>query len=150
VSSIGLDFHGIVLPVVGSDHLVLVVEEPLLNSLSLSVSLQIDLACSNSFSNSVHWKSRDYVEWPVDVETEFFIESFTCNFLCLVKIDNLPSLVGTIMSVPNDNLLTFNIFALEDIKAFLVLPVDEVFIRVGEDLPPSRVGAPDLHVLVSS
>jgi hypothetical protein len=37
-----------------------------------------------------------------------------------------------------------------DIKALLVVPVDEMFILVGEDLPPSRVGAPDLHVVGST
>jgi hypothetical protein len=30
------------------------------------------------------------------------------------------------------------------------LPIDEVLVSIGEDLPPSRVGAPDLHVLSPS
>jgi hypothetical protein len=38
---------------------------------------------------------------------------------------------------PDDNLLTFNIFSLIDIKCLLVLDVDEVLSSVSENLPPT-------------
>jgi hypothetical protein len=81
------------------------------------------------------------------METEVFIQSLGWFLLGLIKIDNLPSLVSSVVSVPGNDLSSFLVFSSMDIKAFLVLPVDEVFISIGEDLPPSRVGAPDLHVV---
>jgi hypothetical protein len=81
------------------------------------------------------------------VESKFFTESFLWNWFCFVKIDYLPSLVGTVVSVPCDDCSSFLILASSNIEAFLVLPVDEMFISIGEDLPPSRVSAPDLHVV---
>jgi hypothetical protein len=63
---------------------------------------------------------------------------------------DFPSLVGVIGSAINLNSLSFNIFAASNIKAFLVLNVAEVLIRVDEDLEPLRVGAPDLHVVGST
>jgi hypothetical protein len=42
--------------------------------------------------------------------------------------------------------LTFFIFAAYYIKAFLVFNVAEMIVSIFEDLEPSRVGAPDLHV----
>jgi hypothetical protein len=81
------------------------------------------------------------------VESELLVESFLRYWLSLVYIENLPSLVGTVVSVPCDDLSSFLILSGVNIKAFLVLPVDKVLILIGEDLPPSRVGAPDLHVV---
>jgi hypothetical protein len=46
--------------------------------------------------------------------------------------------------------LTFFIFAAYYIKAFLVFNVAEMIVSIFEDLEPSRVGAPDLHVVGSS
>jgi hypothetical protein len=37
-----------------------------------------------------------------------------------------------------------------NIESFLVLDVDEVLSFISEDLPPSRAGAPDLHMVGSS
>jgi hypothetical protein len=51
------------------------------------------------------------------------------------------------MSVPDNNFLSFSILSLEDIEYLLVLDVDEVLSSVFEDLEPSRVGAPDLHLV---
>jgi len=50
------------------------------------------------------------------------------------------------MSGMDDNCLTFSVFVSRDIKGFLVLPIDEVFLLIGKDLEPLRVSAPDLHV----
>ena len=68
----------------------------------------------------------------------------------MVKIENLPSLVVSIVSAPGNDLSAFFILSTMDIKAFVVLPVDEVLVLIGEDLPPSRVSAPDLHVVSPS
>jgi hypothetical protein len=54
-----------------------------------------------------------------------------------VLIDNSPSLVPSIVSLPDDNFLSFIILVLEDIDCLLVLDIDEVFSSVLEDLPPS-------------
>jgi hypothetical protein len=43
--------------------------------------------------------------------------------------------------------LTFFVLASFDIKDSLILPVDELAILIFENLEPSRVGRPDLHVL---
>jgi hypothetical protein len=50
------------------------------------------------------------------------------------------------MSLPDDNLLSFKILVLIDIKCLLGSDVNEVFSLIPEDLPPIRVGAGDLHV----
>jgi hypothetical protein len=65
-------------------------------------------------------------------------------------VDDLPSLVGVVCSTEDLNLLTFNIFASSNIKTFFVLNVAEVLIRISENLEPSRVGAPNLHVVGST
>jgi hypothetical protein len=71
------------------------------------------------------------------MESELFVETFLWNWFGFIKIDDLPSLIGTIVSIPCDNFSSFLIFSSMNIKAFLVLPVDEVFISISEDLPPS-------------
>jgi hypothetical protein len=71
------------------------------------------------------------------METEFFTESTGWYLLCLVKIDDLPSLVGTVVSLPGDYFSSFYIFSCVDIKCSTVFLVEEVFILVDEDLPPS-------------
>jgi hypothetical protein len=80
------------------------------------------------------------------MHTEFRIEALSWNLLSLVKIDDIPSLVGTVMFVVNDNSLSFLILSTSDIKSLSSLPIDEVFIFILEELPPFGVGAVDLHV----
>jgi hypothetical protein len=80
------------------------------------------------------------------MESEIFIESFLWYWLGLVFIDDSPSLVSTVVSLPVDDCLSFYIFTSFNVKTSLVLPVDEVLIGIGEYLPPSRASAPDLHV----
>ena len=63
-----------------------------------------------------------------------------------VNIDNSPSLVYSVMSVPHDNLLAFSILSLIDIKNLSVSDIVEVASSVLEDLPPSRLGAIDSHL----
>jgi hypothetical protein len=99
------------------------------------------------FSNSVEWKFGDNVEWFIDHETEFLIESLGLNFVCLVNIKNLPLLICSIVVSVNTNLGSFFVFASNDFKDLIVAPVDKLVVLKLEDLPPSRVSAPDLHVI---
>jgi hypothetical protein len=63
-------------------------------------------------------------------------------------IDNLPFLVVSVVLVPNNDLSSFFILTTMNIKASVaLLNVAEVFSIVGEDLPPFRVSAPNLHVI---
>jgi hypothetical protein len=71
------------------------------------------------------------------VESEFLVQSLSLHLGVFVLIDNSPSLIGSIVSLPDDNLLSFSILSLEDIDCLLVLDIDEVFSSVLEDLPPS-------------
>ena len=84
------------------------------------------------------------------MESKLLVETLGSSLLSLVNIDNLPSLVSTVVSLVNNDWLTFSIFSTTDVEAFSVLPVDNMFILVFEDLPPLRVGAPDLHVVGST
>jgi hypothetical protein len=81
------------------------------------------------------------------VESEVRVEALGWNLLGLVNIDNSPSLIDMVVSLPDNNFLSFKILSLEDIKCLLVLDVDEVISSVPEDLPPVRVSAPDSHFL---
>ena len=71
------------------------------------------------------------------MESEFLVESLLLWSLISVKIHDLPSLVGSTVFLPDDNSLSFFILSLIDIKYLLVLPVDEEFTFISEDLPPS-------------
>jgi hypothetical protein len=80
------------------------------------------------------------------MHTEVFVQSFSLFLLGLIKIDNVPFLIGFTMFAPNNNSLSFSISATCNIKNLVVLNVDEHVAFILEDLPPSRVSAPDLHV----
>ena len=79
------------------------------------------------------------------MEAKFFVESLGLDWLSFVKIDDIPSLVCTIVSVMYLDICHFFIYITLDGKAFLVLPVDEVLISIIEDLPPFRASSPDVH-----
>jgi len=87
------------------------IEVPLLGSDILSPSLQPNIVGSVAFSDSLHWHSRSDVEWSVDVEAEFLVESLCSDFVSLIDVDNLPSLVFStsllVVSVGNSDSLTF-------------------------------------------
>jgi hypothetical protein len=84
------------------------------------------------------------------VHSVVFMKSFSLVFLSFVKIHNLPFLVVTVVLVPDNNLSSFFVLSSVNIECFTILPVDEVFTFILEDLEPSWVGAPDLHVVGSS
>jgi hypothetical protein len=72
-----LDFQGIALPwsIVVSNSLGLLIEPPLLLCNIVSPSLEPHVSVTVHLSNSVEWELGDKIEWSVDVESEFFIES---------------------------------------------------------------------------
>jgi hypothetical protein len=85
------------------------------------------------------------------VESKLLIQSLGLGLCLLVKIEDLPSLVSSVVSVIYLNLLSLVIFTLEDIKASIgFLDVAEMLSLVDKDLEPSRVGAPNLHVVGSA
>jgi hypothetical protein len=134
-----LDVHGYVFPVLRLDGLADIVEEECLCNSSSDISLEPEVVVASGFDNSLHWESGSNVEWSVDMETEILIKSFSSNLLCFVNIDDRPSLVSTVVSLPGDNFLSFSILSTRDIKCLLVLDVDEVATSVPPDLPPVRV-----------
>jgi hypothetical protein len=82
------------------------------------------------------------------METEVFIKSLILLFLSLVEIDNLPLLILAIVFLPDDNWSAFFISTTIYIKASVgILEVAEVVSLILENLPPSRVSAPDLEVV---
>jgi hypothetical protein len=84
------------------------------------------------------------------METKVLVESLGLWSLGFIEIDNIPLLSGRSVVTPYSNSLSFLIFASSDIKGFAVLPIDELVILILENLEPSRVSAPDLHVISSS
>jgi hypothetical protein len=128
------------------------VEIPLLTHGILSPSSKIDIISSYTFSNSLHRKSRSDVEWSVDVESPVFVKPLSWFFLSLVNIDNFPSLLWLFTSIDDQDRLTFSILTILNIKTFTTSTVDvaEVVSLVFEQLEPSRIRAPDLHLISSS
>jgi len=72
------------------------------------------------------------------VESELFVQTLSLSLCLLVKIEDLPSLVGTVVSVVNLDCLSFNVFVSINVKASLVLlDVAEMLLLVYKDLPPA-------------
>jgi hypothetical protein len=84
------------------------------------------------------------------VETEFLIQSLSLSLTLLVKIQDIPGLTGTSVVRFNSNSLSFFILLIFNIKNFTVLPIDELVVLELENLEPSRVGRPDLHIFGST
>ena len=151
MSSVSVDFHDVVLPVVVEDELGSLIESPLsMYSMCWSPSSQVDPMVSVHGYDSLHWHSRSDIEWSVDMEAELLVESLGIKLFSLLSVDNLPSLVLSVMAVPDNNWLSFSIFSSFNIKDLLVLDVDELFASIQEDLPPLRVGSLDFHLLTTS
>jgi hypothetical protein len=132
------------------DSLGYLIKGPLLSSSIVNSVSDHEVSSSNNFNYSLHWHFRHNVEWSIDIETKVATQSTALGLTLSIKILNCPSLVWTIVSVPNYNLLTFSIFSTPNIKDFLVMDILEVFTHVSEELPPAGVGVPYLHVSCSS
>jgi hypothetical protein len=94
-----------------------------------------------ALSNSLHWHSRSDIEWSIDVESEFLVETLGSNLVSLIKIDDLPSLIGIVVLVVvllfNTNSLTFLILSISDFDNSVVSWIDESLSLVLEYLEPS-------------
>jgi hypothetical protein len=81
------------------------------------------------------------------MEAPVLVESFRLWTLSFVKVNDSPSLGSCSIVTPYLYWVSFFILSSSDIEDFAVVPVDELVVLILEDLPPSRVGAPDLHVI---
>jgi hypothetical protein len=131
-----LNVKAVVLPLVVSDGLCDLIEPELLSFSIVSPSLEPHVSITMHLSNSIEWKFRDKIEWSIDVETEFFIQSLSLNLSGLVKIKYIPSLSSTSVVIFNSNSLTFFILFISNTKNFAVRPVDELASFVFEYLEP--------------
>jgi hypothetical protein len=84
------------------------------------------------------------------MESKVFVKTLLLWSLILIEIQDVPLLSFASVVTPDLNGLAFFVLASSDVKDFAALPVDELVVLILEDLPPSRVGAPDLHVVGSS
>jgi hypothetical protein len=120
----------------------------------LSPSLEPDVVGTVALSNSLHRHSGSDIEWPVDMKTELLVEALGSDCLSFVYINDLPSLVGiifliSISGVHNES-LTFVILRVKNFDYLIVRWVHKLLTLELENLEPSRVSAPDLHVSCSS
>jgi hypothetical protein len=70
------------------------------------------------------------------MEAEFFVESLGLKLFSSISVDNLPSLVLSVVALMGNDWLSFSVFTSFNIKYLVVLDVDELFTSVLEDLPP--------------
>jgi hypothetical protein len=138
------------LPVVVLDGLWNLIEEPLLLSHIVSPSLEPDIVGTVALCNSLEWKSWSDVEWSVDMESEVFVEAFLSIFISFIYIQYIPSLGFASVIRKDLDWVSFHIFTTSDIESLTSLPIDELVVLIFENLPPSWVGAPDLHIVGSS
>ena len=132
-----MDFHDVVLPVIVEDELGSFIESPLgMYFMIWSPSSQVDPVVSVHSDDSLHWHSRSDVEWSVDMEAEFFVHSLGFKLFSILNIDDLPFLVLSVMTVPDDYWLSFSVFTTCNIKNLLVLDVNKLVSSILEDLPP--------------
>jgi hypothetical protein len=149
-TTVWLDIKWMWLPVVVLNGLWNSIKIPLLSSNILSPSLQPNIVGTMAFKNSLECKSWSNIEWSVDMEAPFFAHSLGLFSFSFVNIDDLPLLVFASVVAPNSYSLAFNVFSTSNIKDLVVSWVDKLSSFVSEQLEPSRVGAPDLHVVGST
>jgi hypothetical protein len=75
------------------------------------------------------------------VETEFLVETLGSNLVSLVKIDDLPSLVGivtlVVISTIDNNSLAFFVLSISDFKDLVIGWINKVLSLELEYLEPS-------------
>lgn len=81
------------------------------------------------------------------MEAKVFVYSLRSNSSSFIKIDNLPLLIFASVVTPDAYSLHFLVFVSFNFKNLAALPVCELAVLILEDLEPSRVGTPDLHVV---
>jgi cyanate permease len=78
MSTIGVNFHNVVLPVLIENELGSLIESPLgMYSMSWSPSSMVDPLVTVHGHDSLHRHFRSDVEWSVDMEAEFFVHSLS-------------------------------------------------------------------------
>jgi len=116
MSTVRVSLDSMSLPLFISDSLGLLIEPEKLILSVLNPSVEVDPSGSVASHDSLHWHVRSEVEWSVDVETEFFIESLSLILGSFIKIDNIPSLVDLTIVLADNNLSGFLILGLVDIE----------------------------------
>jgi len=71
------------------------------------------------------------------VKAKFFVKSLGLILVSLVYIKYLPLLMLSFVVSPNTDGVTFFILGSFNIKNLVVLPVNELFVLIFENLPPS-------------
>ena len=85
------------------------------------------------------------MEWSVDEETEIWVQSSSWLWFGNITIKDLPLLVESIVSAPDDNISVFLINCSVNIE-YLTFLIDNVISTQSEELEPSRISAPDLEI----
>jgi len=67
-----------------------------------------------------------------------------------VGVDEFPFLVCSVVLVPDNDCLSFNILVSSYVKNLAGLDIDEVVTLVSKELPPLAVGLPDLDISLGS
>ena len=132
------------------DSLGNLIEDELLASSAVMSGSDNKVSSSNNFNDSIHPHLGDDIEWSIDEEAEVGIHSLDLISALGVKIKNSPSLVDLVVSGVDSNISSFLIDSANDFKYLVVLDIDEVSSAISEELEPSRVGVPHLHVVCSS
>jgi len=126
------------------------IEPPDLGVSSVS-GLDDNVSAVNDIKVSATWQLRDDVEWSFDIESESLVD-FSLDWFSLpfINIHDVPLLVDTLMSVPDNDVSVFSINTTVDIE-YLSVFVDNVSTVQSEHLPPSSIdSASDSEVAASS
>jgi hypothetical protein len=73
----------------------------------LDPSVKVDPSSTVASHDSLHWHHWSEVEWSIDMETEFFIESFSFILFGFINIDDIPFLVLSTVVTIYDNWSSF-------------------------------------------
>jgi len=112
MSTVSVDFHDVVLPVIVENELGSLIESPLsMSSVSWSPSSQVDPVVSVHSDNSLHWHSRSDVEWSVEMESRLGINSLGSDISSIISVSNIPLLVELSIVISDSNSLSFNILS---------------------------------------
>jgi len=137
MSTVRVSLDSMCLPLSISDSLGCLIEGEELILSTLLPSVEVDPSSTVALHDSLHWHVGSEVEWSVDVETEFFIESLSLILGSFVKIDDIPFLADTISVLSDNNLSGFLVSGSIDSKDSLVsVDIDELAGLELEDLVP--------------
>jgi hypothetical protein len=85
-------------------------------------------------------------KWPIDVETEFLVQTLSWWLWCLIAIEDIPFLVETVVCFPLCDSLAFNILTSPDTEHILVVYILDITIGVSMELPPVAVSCANFVV----